>query len=82
MGSPGPRAALTASILAVLLVIAGGAEIIAPGGSTLLGLVLVALAFGLSGYARKARAAHMHRQKIAGMWQWAQGLGPRNKRGG
>jgi hypothetical protein len=83
MRSPVSLAMFTASmLLALVLVVVGLVLVFTPSGSTLLGLVLIVAAFGLSGYARNARAGHLHRQKMAGMWQWAQGLGPRSKKGG
>jgi hypothetical protein len=82
MPSLGSRAAFTVSMtVALFLVIAGLFEILSAAGSTLLGIVLIILAFGISGHAKKARAAYLHQQKMAGLWEWAQGLGPRKGQG-
>lgn len=83
MRSPGSPLAFMASMaLALLLVTAGLVEIILPAGSTFFGVLLILAGFALSGRARNARAAHLHRQKMNGLWSWAQGLGPQGRRGG
>jgi hypothetical protein len=67
-------------LLALLLAIGGLVALFAR--SVLLGVVLIGVACVLSRYAKNARAAHLHRQKMTGLWKWAQGLGPRSRRGG
>lgn len=82
MGLPGSRVAFTATmILALLLGIAGLIQILSPSSNSLLGIVLILAALALSSYAKNARAAHLHQQKMTGLWQWAQGLGPRDRQG-
>ncbi len=83
MPSPGSRAAFTASVLlALLLAIGGLVAIFTPSGNVPLGVLLIGVACVLSRYAKNARAAYLHRQKMTGLWKWAQGLGPRSRRGG
>jgi hypothetical protein len=78
----GSLASFTATmLLALLMAIAGLGEIVLASGSTLFGIVLLLAAVALSGYAKKARAAHLYRQKMNGLSQWAQGLGPRSGKG-
>lgn len=77
----GSLPAFTASMaLALLLAIGGFAEILTASGSAVLGLLLILAALGLSAYARKARAGHRYQQKLTGLSEWAQGLGPRGRR--
>ena len=82
MRSPGSRASYTAHMaLALLLGFWGLIAILSPSGSTFLGLVLIGLALSLNNYAKAARAAYLHNQKMTGLWHWAQGLGPGTRKG-
>ena len=82
MRSPGSRASYTAHMaLALLLGLRGLMAILSPSGSSFLGLVLIGLAFGLNNYAQAARTAYLHKQKMTGLWHWAQGLGPEARKG-
>ena len=68
--------------LAFLLGFGGLLAILSPAGSTFLGFVFIGLGLSLHNYARAARAAYLHKQKMTGLWHWAQGLGSgaRNER--
>ena len=82
MRSPGSRASYTAHmVLALLLGFWGLVTIFSPFGSSFLGLVLIGLAFSLNNYAQAARTAYLHKQKMTGLWHWAQGLGPGARKG-
>lgn len=77
--SHGSKASFAAAvILSVVMVAAGFAAI--RSGALGVGLLLIVLAVALSGYAKTARGAHLHQQKMTGLWEWAQGLGPRKGR--
>jgi hypothetical protein len=81
MRSHGSSTAFKANMLLVcVLVIAGIIGIVS--GHALLGILLIGAGGVVQARAKSARAAHLHREKMTGLWQWAQGLGPRNKRGG
>jgi hypothetical protein len=80
MLSSGSRAFFALKMLLASALFLAGLLVIA--SKTFLGVVLIALACAVSAQARKARAAHLERQRIAGLWQWAQGLGPRNRHRG
>jgi hypothetical protein len=71
MPSPGsPSDFIAWKVLAVVMFIAG-----------LVGVGLVLGAGAVLRRGKDSRAGYLHEQKMTGLWDWAQGLGPRKRRG-
>jgi hypothetical protein len=84
MPSPGSPSDFVAwKLLAVVMVLGGLYSIFSGSGvlGVLVGIGLIVGAGTVYRRGKEARAGYIHEQRMTGLWNWAQGLGPR-KRGG
>ena len=80
--SGSPKDFMAWKLLAAVMAI-GGVWFLFSGSGVLGVIVGLGLIFGASAVYRRgkeARAGYLHEQKMAGLWEWAQGLGPRKRR--
>lgn len=69
-------------VLAVVMFIAGLVSVFSGSlAGVLVGVGLVLGAGAVLRRGKEARAGYLHQQKMTGLWDWAQGLGPRKRRG-